>query len=245
MSSVPTTYASAMLNTLEVSEFFGPTLQGEGPHQGRPALFLRLGRCNLTCSWCDTPYTWDWERYDIAEEVHEESYGDLMAWARSHQGVTRRLVISGGEPMMQQHRWAPMASALKGEGWSVEVETNGTIAPRAGASEAVSLWSVSPKIANSGVVASKRFKHDALRTLALLRSVFKFVVAEPSDLEEVEALVALLGPVESERVWLMPEGRTAREVLARLPWVFDACSERGWSLAPRLHVLAYDDERGR
>ena len=48
-------------NSLTVSEIFGPTFQGEGPFTGRAAVFLRLGRCNLDCKWCDTPYTWDWK----------------------------------------------------------------------------------------------------------------------------------------------------------------------------------------
>ena len=44
-------------DTSPVSEVFGPTLQGEGPHAGRPCHFIRLGGCNLSCSWCDTPYS--------------------------------------------------------------------------------------------------------------------------------------------------------------------------------------------
>ena len=51
---------------LVVAEVFGPTFQGEGPSTGQRAGFVRLGRCNLDCSWCDTPYTWDWERFDPA-----------------------------------------------------------------------------------------------------------------------------------------------------------------------------------
>ena len=55
--------------SLAVSEIFGPTLQGEGPSSGRRAMFLRLAGCNLSCSWCDTAYTWDWSRYDKKAEV--------------------------------------------------------------------------------------------------------------------------------------------------------------------------------
>lgn len=43
--------------TLQVSEIF-KSIQGEGPFTGRPSIFLRLGICNLSCAWCDTPYTW-------------------------------------------------------------------------------------------------------------------------------------------------------------------------------------------
>jgi 7-carboxy-7-deazaguanine synthase len=55
---------------LVVSEVFGPTIQGEGPHAGQRAAFVRLGGCNLTCTWCDTAYTWDARRYDLRAELH-------------------------------------------------------------------------------------------------------------------------------------------------------------------------------
>ncbi len=62
--------------TLLVAEVFGPTFQGEGFSLGCRAAFVRLGRCNLDCgqgagaTWaCDTPYTWDWARYDPAVEL--------------------------------------------------------------------------------------------------------------------------------------------------------------------------------
>jgi organic radical activating enzyme len=39
-----------------VKELFGPTLQGEGAHAGRPCVFLRFAACNLACTWCDTDF---------------------------------------------------------------------------------------------------------------------------------------------------------------------------------------------
>ncbi|HHK7228110.1 TPA: hypothetical protein ACQXLV_002143, partial [Streptococcus pneumoniae] len=50
-------HPEANVERLPVSEVFGPTIQGEGPHAGRTCHFIRLGGCNLSCSWCDTPYS--------------------------------------------------------------------------------------------------------------------------------------------------------------------------------------------
>src|SRR5262249_7493061 len=98
-----------MAESLVVSEVFGPTWQGEGPSIGRRCGFVRLGRCNLACTWCDTPYTWDWERYDPAKELHRravtEVVSDLEAMAID------MVVISGGEPMLQQSHLPPFLAA--------------------------------------------------------------------------------------------------------------------------------------
>ena len=83
------------------------SLQGEGVTAGRPSVFLRLGTCNLSCSWCDTKYTWDWESYDYDSEVVAMSLSEVEE--RVLGFGCPRLVITGGEPMMQQARLAPLA----------------------------------------------------------------------------------------------------------------------------------------
>src|SRR5205085_2854334 len=112
-----------------VAEVFGPTFQGEGPSIGRRAGFVRLGRCNLDCSWCDTPYTWDWDRFDPAVELRSERLVDIVEQlAAMHPEI---VVLTGGEPLLQQRHLGPLLDACLERGWPVEVETNGTIAPDA------------------------------------------------------------------------------------------------------------------
>ncbi len=224
---------------LVVSEVFGPTIQGEGPSAGRRACFVRLGRCNLSCRWCDTPYTWDWDRHDPAEELHTVPVADVLA--RLDAMGAGLLVVTGGEPLLQQHHLPPLLEGARERGWRVEVETSGTVAPRL-AHDLVDRYNVSPKLASSGMALRRRYRPEILHRFADGgRAAFKFVVAEPSELDEVEAMVAECG---LSPVWVMPEGTDAEVVLARLRALAEPVIARGWNLTPRLHVLVWGDRRG-
>tara|TARA_Y100001934_G_C12314739_1_gene756801 strand:+ start:1203 stop:1580 length:378 start_codon:yes stop_codon:yes gene_type:complete len=75
-------------------------IQGEGVNLGSPCTFLRLAGCNLKCTWCDTKYTWDWDKYKSEDEVVQISVKNLTCKIKSlHQ---QHLVITGGEPLLQQ-----------------------------------------------------------------------------------------------------------------------------------------------
>jgi 7-cyano-7-deazaguanosine (preQ0) biosynthesis protein QueE len=227
--------------TLVVSEVFGPTVQGEGPTLGRRAAFVRLGRCNLACTWCDTPYTWDWERYDPAVELTERAVDDVVAEVAAM--AVDRVVLTGGEPLLQQRRLLPFLEAARARGWAVEVETNGTLAPTGDTVALVERFNVSPKLANSGQDPARAIVGAALSALvASGKAAFKFVVADPAELDEVQAVVDAHGLAP---VWIMPEGTTAEAVLAGGRRLADAVSARGWHLTTRLHVLLWGDERGR
>jgi 7-cyano-7-deazaguanosine (preQ0) biosynthesis protein QueE len=226
---------------LAVSEVFGPTIQGEGPTAGRRAAFVRLARCNLDCTWCDTPYTWDWARFDPAKEIHRATVPDVVA--RLDAMAVDRVVVTGGEPLLQQRRLVPLLAACRDRGWAVEIETNGTIAPRPEVAALVSAFNVSPKLANSGVPEDRRIRPDALTALrATGRAAFKFVAEGAADLDEIGALVERhdLAPV-----WVMPEGTDAATIRTRMADLAEAVVGRGWNLTPRLHVLLWGDERGR
>lgn len=104
---------------LEVKEIF-PTLQGEGPYTGWPAVFIRLGGCNLTCEFCDTEFE-DFKpmsTLDILDRVHQFA---------TNQGrrTSELIVITGGEPLRQPI--APLCEALLEADYLVQIETNGTI----------------------------------------------------------------------------------------------------------------------
>jgi 7-cyano-7-deazaguanosine (preQ0) biosynthesis protein QueE len=224
---------------LTVSEVFGPTIQGEGPSAGRRAGFIRLGRCNLACSFCDTPYTWDWTRFDPVQELRRVPVGDLLESVRAMD--VPLLVITGGEPLLQQRRLLPLLEAVHRLGIEVEVETAGTIAPKV-PDGLVTRWNVSPKLASSGNSLAARYRPEVLAAFqATGRAIFKFVVTAAADLEEIESMVSLSN---LEPVWLMPEGTDATAVVNGMRVLASEATSRGWHLSPRLHILIWGDRRG-
>jgi len=106
---------------LRVKEIFY-TIQGEGPRAGQPAVFVRLGGCNLRCFFCDTDFDGGhlMEAAKIVSRVTTASTPDGM-------DSCTLVVLTGGEPMAQQI--LPLVQRLGALGWTVQVETAGTCVP--------------------------------------------------------------------------------------------------------------------
>lgn len=226
---------------LVVSEIFGPTWQGEGPSAGQLAAFVRLGRCNLDCDWCDTPYTWDRERYDLRAELRQMSQAEV--W-HSVQAIRAGLVIiTGGEPLLHQRGLIWLADRCRATGRRVEIETNGTVGPDLGLVRSAVRFNVSLKLAHSGIREARRIRPAAIAALVQAgTSRWKFVVRDETDLDEIALLEKRF---EFRPIWVMPEGTTADRVLTRMRDVADEALRRGWNLTPRLHILLWGDARGR
>ncbi|MFC0037185.1 radical SAM protein [Actinomadura rayongensis] len=229
-----------MASTLKVAELFGPTFQGEGPSLGRHATFVRLSGCNLACSWCDTPWTWQWQSYDRAAEQTVMTVEAVLAWARDRADL---VVVTGGEPLLQAEPLTELTTKLLATGASVEIETNGTVVPPDALLAGQVTFNVSPKLANAGMPDRRRVRGQALRTLAASgHARFKFVVTGAADLDEIEVLQE---EYDLDDVWVMPEATTSGRLLRLLRELADPVVERGWNLAPRLHVLLWEDARAR
>lgn len=235
---------------LVLSEVFGPTIQGEGPSIGTPAFFVRTGVCNLACVWCDTAYTWDWQRFDPGKELYVAKVDDVMADV-VHSGVDL-LVISGGEPMLQQPALGDLIQKVRHEtvqpgipAMRVEIETAGTRLPIPGFPDNVVTFNVSPKLEHSGNPESKRRKIEVLRRYRALDSIFKFVVQQAEDFEEVDYLCEQIGlRYGDDRVYIMPEGTDSERLRDVSIQVVDEVIHRGWHLTPRLHIEIWGSQRG-
>ncbi|QWY84446.1 QueE-like queosine biosynthesis protein [Mycobacterium phage Knocker] len=233
------------MSTVPVSEQFGPTLQGEGPHAGRTVQFLRLMGCNLSCSWCDTPYTWDGKRYDLRAETTPLSAEHIIEGLLP--GVP--LVLSGGEPLLHQHNDSLMRvlAVARYNECEVHVETNGTIAPADHLVPLVDTFAVSPKLPHAGKHRGRQnpAMHPIWPSIARThRDTFlKVVVQSVPDVALVHTMaVRLQWPLG--KVWVMPEGTDADSLLEQWPYIAAAAARARINATQRLHVLAWGDTKG-
>lgn len=247
---------------LLVNEIFGPTIQGEGKAMGQTVKFLRTATCNLHCIWCDTWYTWNFGKGDGVEErfgsktvkrdeeLHKMSIPLVVELL--NQIPCSRLVISGGEPLLQQEALfqiilqSTAADVPNPLTW-IEVETNGTqllkkVDPRGYTlADYINQINCSPKLENSGNPKEARYKPDVLRQYQNTgKAVFKFVVQNDDDLEEIESIVSECG---LETVYLMPQGKTKDEQILRSTQVAELAVKKGWNFSPRLHIDLWGSKR--
>lgn len=114
------------------------TLQGEGPYRGEPAVFVRLAKCNLDCSFCDTFFD-DGDWFTVAEldakidhVISDHFHGEVPVWAQLIQEgeITQKrgmvLVVTGGEPMLQKNL-VPFLEHMQHRFVKTQIESNGTI----------------------------------------------------------------------------------------------------------------------
>jgi len=222
------------------------SLQGEGELTGVPSVFVRTSGCNLRCAWCDTPYA-SWN-----PEGEIRTIPQIIAEVESHPAA-RHVVLTGGEPMIAKDVHA-LAAELKGAGRHLTIETAATVAPDGIACD---LASLSPKLLNSApdplAHAAWRRKHEATRWQPdVVRAwvdryeyQFKFVVARPEDVDELEHMLAALHrEVPRHKVLLMPEATSLERMRDRATWLGELCKARGYRYAHRLHIELYGHRRG-
>lgn len=230
------------------------SLQGEGKNQGTPSVFVRTSRCNLYCTWCDTPYTWNWRgtsfvHADATKYDPEASSIELEPRAVAEhvrRWPCRRVVFTGGEPMLQAKDCARVMRELvsAGAGYAFEIETNGTVLPPQELDALVEQYTVSPKLENSAVERSLRLRDDCLAHFARSsKSVFKFVVAGDACLREIGGIARDHG-IDPDRIYLMPEGTSAEQLARVRPLVAAACLERGYRFSDRLHIHLFGNRPG-
>lgn len=243
---------------LAVDDTGGPeifhSVQGEGASLGAPRVFIRLSGCNLHCEWCDTAYTWNWESTDFAHNDGRKYDLDRQTMTLSARDIAERvsafapvgIVITGGEPLLQQSRLPNLITEIKnasGPVW-VEIETNGSIRPQNALVNLVNQFNVSPKLSHSGNQAALAQKAESLSVFAGMTAAwFKFVIGTPGDVEEVRAL-AREYRIAPDRILLMPLGVRSEDLRMRSEWLVPICLEHGYRYTDRLHIHLFGNSRG-
>lgn len=240
--------------TLATDDTGGPEIfaspQGEGPSSGVQCAFIRLSRCNLACVWCDTAYTWRFDgdvrlhRAGLTYErkVNQVTLSPLEAARAIDRFEPRRLVVTGGEPLLQGAALAELAALLPEH--AIEVETNGTVEPHPRFDAYVDQYNVSPKLSHSGNPATLALLPPRLRQWASEpRAFFKFVTAEPADVDEV-LFLQRAHDIRPDKIFLMPEGTDSETLRARLEWLAPLAAAQGFKVSDRLHIHLFGDTRG-
>ena len=211
------------------------SIQGEGASAGTPAVFLRLAGCNLQCAGfsytdpatgehlgCDSKSVWRRGRRVLLKELLERWY--QLGWLEAlEQGA--HLVITGGEPLLQQQRLLAFIDQLDQRvpnGVYIEMETNGTMLLEDRLCQRIDQINVSPKLINSGEPRSKAVVPRVITQLARApQAQFKFVVMEEMDVTEVVNQYVIPYSIPHQRVWLMAEGGDRHTLQQRTPHVVE------------------------
>lgn len=181
------------------------TLQGEGFYQGHAAFFVRLGRCDVGCVWCDVKESWD--------DGHPEKTSDeILTEALKHPA--RLAVITGGEPLL--HNLDTLCSILKSNGFELNIETSGS-SPLSGNWDWICL-------------SPKKFKEPLPEILSLANEL-KIIVFNKSDFAWAEKYKAQVSP--ACKLYLQPEWSKSKEMTPLILDYIKENPE--WALSMQIH----------
>ena len=162
-----------MQATLDICEIFH-SIQGESSWAGTPCSFIRLHGCNLNCSWCDT-------KYSFTEQPRTLPLPLIIEAIRPHKAPIAE--ITGGEPLLQKHT-PNLAATLINEGYTVLVETNGSLDISVLPYPTIRIMDL--KTPSSGMV-----QHNRLENFVHLRTndEVKMVIADRMDYEWATTII--------------------------------------------------------
>lgn len=227
---------------LYANEFRVDTMIGEGPDAGRRCAMIRLAGCNLTCDVCDQPSTWG--PNTMSRPIRVGVFLDRLDQAGKVFPVGR-VVITGGEPLMQQEGPALrcLVEGCVDVGRTVYVETNGTMSPAPWLRDLDECdrvrWRVSPKV--FGALASdtreRRLYPPALRWfIRNPRAEFLFPCREVTDIDAIRLFCSDY-QLYPGRVWVYPLGTEYADVVRVGQTLAPAVMRAGFNTSTRLGMI--------
>jgi len=227
---------------------------------GIPAIFIRLSACNLMCGGYGTEKdghlhdgaTWRCDTIEVWRKGNTYTFAALLAELEEKLAFSKRihegahLVITGGEPLLQQKRIVNFLAFLHDKSLqakSIEIETNGSIAPNGALQHLISHWNVSPKLRNSGMPLAKRFFPSIISLFnAQVGSIFKFVISSESDWQEIQQTYLPL--INRQKIWLMPAADNRPDLITKSQEVSALAIQEGLRFSSRLQVKIWDQTTG-
>ncbi|MBI2400073.1 MAG: radical SAM protein [Deltaproteobacteria bacterium] len=204
------------------------SIQGESTYAGLPCVFVRLAGCNLSCSWCDTPYA------RVPDEATELTVAEVIEKVGGYNCPI--VEITGGEPLLQEEA-SLLAVAFADRGYRVLVETNGSVCLSGLDPRVVKIVDV--KCPSSGHAGS--FLLENLEHISPEDEV-KFVIAGREDYDSAIRFMEEFLRGRTEKVLFAPV-RPQRSPRELSEWILrDALKVR---LQLQLHTYIWPDERGR
>lgn len=148
------------------------------------------------------------------------------------QYPAKHLVITGGEPLIQQNEIIDLLKKLPG--YYVEIETSGSL--KSHINEYIDQFNCSPKLSNSGN------KKIVLEKFPAQKTYYKFVIDSEKDLAEIKNFIKKF-KLPKDRVILMPQGVKANELQKKSLWLAEICKAENFRFSPRLHINIWGNKR--
>lgn len=230
-------------------------IQGEGASVGRNTIFVRLAQCNLSCTFCDSAFTWmkedskhERDVYDPKNVVTSIKPEDVAAKILEvSNGEIFHVTFTGGEPTLQQKSLISVCNALvhANPDFEFEIETNGSIEIKNELLDFLEQINFSPKLSSSGNLKNKR-AYANIGIQNYINTCYKFVIRKDNaedDFAEIEKFCVDY-KISPKLVYMMPEGIDAGEITEGIRTLADYARENGYNVSPRLHVMVFGDKRG-
>jgi organic radical activating enzyme len=191
-----------------VEDFY--TIQGEGFHSGKPAYFIRLGGCDVGCSWCDAKYTWNPLSHPLVDT------DEIVERAASFEA--QAIVITGGEPLIYPLDY--LTERLHAHGLEIFLETSGSH-PLSGAFD----W----------ICLSPKRKQPPLAEAFAAASELKVIIETEEDLRWAEECAAKVG--ERCMLFMQPEWSRSEQMTPTIVEYVKAHPQ--WNISIQIHKFMH------
>jgi len=221
-----------------VVEIFGPTIQGEGIYMGQRTMFVRLAGCDFRCHWCDTLYALD------DPKVNYMKAPMMIKKLRTLAPHCSTVTISGGNPCI--HDLEPLVNELWDAGYSIQVETQGSIWQDC--LTKATIINLSPKPPSSGMHNKaldldpflKHPNQAQLKMVILTLEDYQYAQELHQQYPQISMVLQVCNLLDRDTEGnLLAKYRSLVEIVAN-----DSLMSDRVRVLPQMHVLAWGSRRG-